>query len=252
MDHHGPSCSGVEMSSMPSHFGTENSFGEKNALLDTSSGGRVDYGMTRVTRAARRTQEGAGMVVFHLWDDRHTMRPEYTFIIYTYYIHILYTHIIYIYYNIVIHDYTYFQGTHMVWLRNGALSSPWIPQTLRPPDNCWIVSSCPWCFEIFSPSYPILAILFGFKPPVRRAFLVPMDYPDRLDRSVPRIYHCPLYWWRNPHDSWKVRCHQCMAYLTICVPKLVKIYIYIYTYMCESVTWDSSIHTWHRRYLDPC
>ena len=122
----------------------------------------------------------------------HTMRPEYTFIIYTYYIHILYTHIIYtyyihilyIYYNIVIHDYTYFQGTHMVWLRNGALSSPWIPQTLRPPDNCWIVSSCPWCFEIFSPSYPILAILFGFKPPVRLAFLVPMDYPDRLENHL--------------------------------------------------------------------
>ena len=40
---------------------TENSFGEKNALLDTSSGGRVDYGMTRVTRAARRTHlEGIG------------------------------------------------------------------------------------------------------------------------------------------------------------------------------------------------
>ena len=105
MDHHGPSCSGVEMSSMPSHFGTENSFGEKNALLDTSSGGRVDYGMTRVTRAARRTQEGAGMVVFHLWDDRPYHAPRiyihhlyilYTHIIYTYYIHILYTHIIYI------------------------------------------------------------------------------------------------------------------------------------------------------------
>ena len=112
------------------------------------------------------------------------IHSSFIHIIYTYHIHILYTHIIYIYYNIVIHDYTYFQGTHMVWLRNGALSSPWIPQTLRPPDNCWIVSSCPWCFEIFSPSYPILAILFGFKPPVRLAFLVPMDYPDRLENHL--------------------------------------------------------------------
>ena len=95
MDHHGPSCSGVETSSMPSHFGTENSFGEKNALLDTSSGGRVDYGMTRVTRAARRTlhwRGSAGTVVFHLWDDRQPYHAPRIYIhhLYTYYMHILY------------------------------------------------------------------------------------------------------------------------------------------------------------------
>ena len=52
-------CGGVEMSSMPKPFWhTENSFGEKNALLDALSGERVDYGMTRVTRAARLRQKG--------------------------------------------------------------------------------------------------------------------------------------------------------------------------------------------------